>query len=152
MALSLQEVSDRMEIEDLVYRYSDIIDGKQFDALLTVFTEDARIDYSGTGGGGGNVEDTRTFLSQSLPMFPRTQHLMSNIRITLDGDTATGRVMCFNPMYFAVEGAPSQQMFYGLWYNQKYVRTADGWRISELSQEGSWDFNTPEAMALNKDA
>ncbi len=152
MALSLQEVSDRMEIEDLVYRYSDLIDGKKFDEMLTVFTADATIDYSGTGGGGGDIEATKKFLSESLPMFPKTQHLMSNIRIQLDGDTASGRVMCFNPMYLSVEGAPAQQMFFGLWYNQKYVRTPEGWRISELSQEGSWDFNTPEAMAINKDA
>ena len=38
--LSLQEISDRMEIQDLVYRYSELIDRKQFDGLREVFTED----------------------------------------------------------------------------------------------------------------
>ena len=37
--LSQQEISDRFEIQDLVFRYSDIIDQRDFDLLRTeVFT------------------------------------------------------------------------------------------------------------------
>ena len=44
--LSLQEISDRLEIQDLVWRYSEIIDAKDFDKLREdVFTADAFIDY-----------------------------------------------------------------------------------------------------------
>ena len=44
--LSHQELSDRLEIQDLVFHYADLIDRRSFDELREVFTEDAHIDYS----------------------------------------------------------------------------------------------------------
>jgi hypothetical protein len=38
MTLSLQEISDRLELQDLVTRYADIIDRKAFAELSTIFT------------------------------------------------------------------------------------------------------------------
>ena len=46
MPLSLQQISDRIEIHDLLVRYSHAIDTRNFDALDQVFTPDAFIDYS----------------------------------------------------------------------------------------------------------
>jgi len=58
--LSLQEISDRFELQDLIYRYSQLIDGKDFDKLATdVFTPDAFIDYSAFGGSKGDLSCTR---------------------------------------------------------------------------------------------
>jgi hypothetical protein len=37
----------------------------------------------------------------------------------------------------------SQVMFLGLWYIDKLVRTADGWRISERVQEAGFQHNVP---------
>ena len=86
-----------MEIQDLIYRYSAIIDGKRFDDLRDVFTEDAHIDYSAFGGSVGNLEETIAFLEKAMPLFPNTQHLNANLQITVDGDQGTGRIMCLNP-------------------------------------------------------
>ena len=38
--LSQQELSDRLEIQDLVFHYADLIDRKCFDELRRVFTEE----------------------------------------------------------------------------------------------------------------
>lgn len=103
--LSLQEISDRMEIQDLVYRYSELIDGKQFQTLRDeIFTPDAHIDYSAFGGSVGDVESTISFLEKAMPMFPATQHLNANVQIKVAGDSATGRVMCFNPQEMELKG------------------------------------------------
>jgi hypothetical protein len=59
MALSQQEIFDRLEIQDLIYNYSAIIDQKRFDDLRDVFTEDAHIDYSAFGAPVGG-RDTAT--------------------------------------------------------------------------------------------
>lgn len=147
--LSQQELSDRFEIQDLCYRYAEIIDAKDFDALRTdVFTADAHIDYSVFGGSVGNLEDTISFLKQALTpeLFPAHQHLNANIQIRLDGDTATGRVMCFNPQEMVLAEGQSQLFMLGLWYVDKYRRTSDGWRMSERIEEKSWVFNTPDFM------
>jgi len=148
--LSQQELSDRFEIQDLCYRYAEIIDSKDFDALREeVFTEDAHIDYSVFGGSVGGLEETIAFLGQAMTreIFPAHQHLNANLQIRVDGDEASGRVMCFNPQEMALEGG-NRLFMVGLWYVDKYVRTGRGWRIRERVEEKSWVFNTPDFLQL----
>lgn len=142
--LSPQEMSDRFEIQDLVYHYSHCIDQRNFDALVDVFSEDAHIDYSVFGGAVGNPTDIIAFLKQALAAFKTYQHLNANVQIQLDGDTATGRVMCFNPQDLKLGKGQSQLFMLGLWYRDKYIRTPKGWRIQERVEEKSWAFNLPD--------
>jgi hypothetical protein len=148
MMLSLQEISDRLEIQDLIYSYSDIIDKKEFNRLREIFTEDAHIDYSVFGGAVGNREEIIEFLEEAMPIFPNTQHLNANIQIKVNGDTATGRVMCFNPQEMEIPGGGRQVIMIGLWYVDEYVRTERGWRMRERVEEKSWVFNAPDFMNL----
>ena len=148
--LSQQELSDRFEIQDLIYRYAAVIDGKRFDELRDIFTADAHIDYSAMGGAVGNLEDTITFLKNALAseLFPHTQHLNANLQISVERDSGSGRVMCFNPMQMSMPDGGEQVFFLGLWYLDEYRRTQDGWRISRREEEKSWVFNTPDFMNL----
>jgi 3-phenylpropionate/cinnamic acid dioxygenase small subunit len=148
--LSQQELSDRLEIQDLVFHYADLIDRRCFDELRQVFTEDAHIDYSAFGGCVGGREETIAFLHAALAaeLFPNTQHLNANVQVKVDGDRASGRVMCFNPMQIALPDGGSQVFFLGLWYLDEYRRTDQGWRISRREEVKSWVFNTPEFMTL----
>ena len=146
MALSLEEMSDRFELQDLCFQYADIIDRCAFDELKNVFTHNAHIDYSAMGGSVGNLNETIEFLKMALPGFSAFQHLNANLQFTIDGDTATGRIMCFNPMEITVDNNNVHSFMLGLWYVDKYVRTADGWRIQERSEEKSWMLNEPEMM------
>ncbi len=149
--LTLQEISDRMEIQDLAWRYSEIIDTKDFDKLRDdVFTPDAFIDYSAFGGSKGDLDTTIAFLHKAMKIFPAHQHLNANHRIKLGpgspAETATGRVMCFNPQ--VCQPGPGQKegdiFFCGLWYVDEYVRTDAGWRIKNRVEEKSYLFNQPE--------
>jgi hypothetical protein len=149
--LSIQELSDRLEIQDLVFHYADLIDKKQIDRLREdIFTADAHIDYSAMGGSVGDLDETIAFLKASLTdeLFPNTQHLNANVQVKVDGDTATGRVMCFNPMEMAVGEGATQTFFLGLWYVDEYRRTEQGWRMSRRAEEKSWVFNAPDFMDL----
>ena len=92
MTLSLQEISDRMEIQDLLYRYAEVIDGKRFDELYDVFSEDAHIDYSVFGGSVGNRDHTIAFLKKAMPMFPNTQHSNANAQIEVGHPGFYGRI------------------------------------------------------------
>ncbi|CAA0088509.1 putative protein [Zhongshania aliphaticivorans] len=147
MTLSIQEMSDRFEIQDMLYRYADIIDRKAVDELNTIFTADAHIDYSAFGGTVGDLVSTIVFLNEALPAFSASQHLNANIQITVDGDIGHGRVMCFNPMEMPI-GDNKQVFMLGLWYVDEYRRTSEGWRICRRSEEKSWVFNVPDFMAL----
>lgn len=147
--LSQQELSDRFEIQDLCYRYAQIIDSKDFAALRSeIFTADAHIDYSVFGGSVGGLEETIEFLNQALTtdLFPEHQHLNANLQIQVNGDEGSGRIMCFNPQRMNLGDDNSQLFMLGLWYLDRYRRTAAGWRISERIEEKSWAFNTPDFM------
>ncbi|MEI7591625.1 MAG: nuclear transport factor 2 family protein [Actinomycetes bacterium] len=147
--LSQQEISDRFELMDLLIKYSDAVDTRNWGAFDEIFTIDAIIDYSAFGGSIGTVAETKDYLASVMPDFPAFQHLVSNPLLVIDGDTASGRTMCFNPMAVARAaddpGEP-RVFFCGLWYLDQFVRTDQGWRISARSEEKSWVHNMGPAF------
>ena len=66
MPMSLQELSDRQEIQDLMVAYCYAIDRKNWDELDEVFTPDAVIDYTEMVGFRGNLAETKAFLVEGL--------------------------------------------------------------------------------------
>ena len=113
-----------------------------------MFTDDAVVDYSVYGGSVGDLDTTIEFLSQAVTreLFPNCQHLNANVQVALDGDSAKGRVMCFNPMEMNLSEGESQTYMLGLWYVDEYRRTPAGWRICRRAEEKCWAFNLPEFM------
>jgi hypothetical protein len=134
MTMTLQEVSDRFEIMDLLVDYCTAIDSKDIDALDLIFTEDALIDYSKAGGPKGNLKMIKKFLMDNLGNLPR-QHMISNYKIRINGDTADSRCLCHNPLELPRQGDVLEVAFWGLWYNDKLIRTPNGWRIKEKVSE-----------------
>jgi ketosteroid isomerase-like protein len=144
--LSLQEISDRLEINELLIRYSHALDTQDWDALERVFTDDAVIDYTEMGGPRGGVRATREFLESTMPQFKSYQHLVANTVLEIDGDTATARTICHNPMVID-QGEGKTHVFYcGLWYCDTLVRTAQGWQIATRYEERSYIHNAPEDL------
>jgi len=146
--VSLTEALDRIEIQHVIASYSQAIDSHDWDALDRVFTPDAVIDYTELGGIRGDLPTIKKFLETSLPRYPRTQHLLGQSYVEIDGDTAFGRTACFNPMVLTTEteSADEQVYFVGLWYRDVIVRTPEGWRISSRYEERTYKFNKPRPV------
>jgi hypothetical protein len=126
--LSAEEMSDRLELQDLLISYSEAIDRREFDELDDIFTADAYIDYRDTGGIDGQYPQIKAWLAETLPTyFEGNAHMLGLPAIKLAGDTATGRTFCFNPM--VLKGEKPKVMQVGVWYDDEFVRTADGWRL-----------------------
>lgn len=130
--LSLAEISDRLEIQQLLVDYSTAIDNRRFDDLDQVFTPDAYIDYTALGGIEGRYPEVKKWLAEVLPTFPVYAHMLGNFSVRIDGDSASSRVICFNPMVLPgdPENDKNQILFCGLWYDDEFVRTPEGWRMS----------------------
>jgi hypothetical protein len=143
--LSLQEISDRLEIQELLIRYSHGVDTHDWDGWESVFTEDAVIDYTEMGGPRGSVKETRAFLESTMPMFSSTQHMLGNTVLEIDGDQARARTICHNPMVLDRDGQP-HIFVCGLWYRDLLVRTPDGWRIKDRYEERSFIDNLPPGL------
>lgn len=128
--LSLQQISDRIEITDLIARYSVLVDSRRWDDLDALFTGDAVLDYTATGAIRGSVAELKAFFAEMLPAFEVTQHLTGASTVVLDDERATATTPCFNPMV-----ANERHLFFvGLWYDDVLVRTAQGWRFAERVQ------------------
>jgi hypothetical protein len=143
--MKLDEISDRLEIQDLMVEYCYAIDTRDWDALDEVFTADAIIDYSEMVGVKGRLPEIKKFLEASMSeAVLACQHIISTSKITIDGDRAHGRTICTNPM--VLKQPEGHVMLVGLWYRDEFVRTPKGWRISSRYEENCWRYNVPAGL------
>jgi hypothetical protein len=152
MTYTLETLAARAEIEDLLSAYPNAIDRRQWDELDDVFTPDAIIDYSQMGGGGirGDLQTIKNFLAEVFKPgagLIGSQHMVATSVLSIDGDHATGRSICFNPMVTGPEGQEDDFVYFvGLWYVDRFVRTPAGWRISDRRLERCFKYNKTAAQ------
>ncbi len=138
---TIEELSDRLEIQDLITAYSYAVDFHRFDDLDAIFTPDATLDFTATGGIAGPLPEVKTWLASVLPHFAGHQHLVATSQVELAGDRASARTLCHNPMWFA--DAEQPPMFVGLWYLDELTRTDAGWRIAQRVQQKGYLHGLP---------
>ena len=152
MTFSLQEISDRIEIDDLLIRYTKAIDEKDWDLLDQVFTPKAELDYVSSGGIAGPFAEVKAWLANALAPFLETLHLIGNTEVQLDGDSAKARTAVYNPMFFAKPDGGRQHFAVGAYYNDELVRTPDGWRISKRVEDHAFTEGALPAELVIPDA
>lgn len=143
MPLSVQEMSDRFEIQDVLVGYCYAVDARDFDALDRFFTADAVIDYTEMVGFKGSLTEAKAFLRASFGIVTAAQHVVSTTRYDFDGDRCTTKTVCYNPMTVS-NGSEEDTVIFGLWYIHDLVRTADGWRIARLYEEKCYNLGIPD--------
>ena len=80
--MDLQQISDRLEITDVLTRYTRAIDTGDWDKLDTVFTADAAIDYTESGGIAAAYPEVKPWLAEVLPaFFPKRMHTLGQLDI-----------------------------------------------------------------------
>jgi 3-phenylpropionate/cinnamic acid dioxygenase small subunit len=144
--MNTEQALDIIEIQQLLATYVYAIDAKDFDRLDEVFTADAIIDYTATGGVCGDYSAIKRWLARALAPFSLTQHMIGLPLIRLSGNRASVRTMLFNPMRRAGEGG-EQLFFIGASYVDDLVRTAQGWRIQRRCEADAWVKDAPPPLA-----
>ena len=149
MALSLEEISDRLEIQQLMIRYARAIDTQDYELLDTCFVPDAHVDYTASGGTKGAYPEVRAWLEKALAPFATMMHMIGNTTLELDGDKATSRTYVINPMGFPKADGSVHMFTVGAHYVDKLVRTGEGWRLAERVEEAVFmDGTLPEALQI----
>jgi 3-phenylpropionate/cinnamic acid dioxygenase small subunit len=124
-----EELSDRLEIRELLDRYASVIDQRRWDALHEVFTPDAQVDYTSTGGKQGALEPVMAWLARALAPWPLNLHCISNVSIETAGDRARARCYFQAPMGRKLADGTQEIVTNAGWYDDELVRTTAGWRI-----------------------
>jgi 3-phenylpropionate/cinnamic acid dioxygenase small subunit len=135
------DLSDASEVAALLYRYARAVDSKDWELYRSVFTEDARIDYSSAGAVVGTRDEVVDWFAANFGVIPWSMHYITNIEILAsDGDTAIVRAMFYNPMQLP---GMTEMSACGGYYHHELVRTPDGWRSRSLREENLWFTNAP---------
>lgn len=135
--LSVQELSDHIEIVQVLQRYGMAIDGKNFDLFHSIFAPEARLRYvMDEQEANGSVSEWIAIFQPFLEAFYYTQHIFSHPIVSLDGDTArtTCRLHATHVQIDANDRRSSWHVF-GT-YQDQLVRLAAGWRIRERTFKG----------------
>jgi 3-phenylpropionate/cinnamic acid dioxygenase small subunit len=131
------ELVARAQIDDLLDAYALAIDKRDWELLETLFAEDASLDYSSSGGPRGARDEVLGWLQASLPAVTLTQHILTNRRVTVSGDTAEARTELFNPLLFKSDGETRLVLLGGV-YEDRLTRTEAGWQIVQRVHRTSW--------------
>lgn len=133
--MDLTEISDRLEIEALLTRYTRAIDTGEWDRLDQVFTPDAQIDYTASGGIAAAYDEVKPWLAEMLPIFPQRMHLLGQVDSQVTGDDATVAAYFYNPMVLPQADSADLVVEFGGIYHHELVRTPSGWRSRALVEQ-----------------
>ena len=89
--MTVGELSDRIEIQDLLVRYARAIDTKDWDLLDTCFTPDAHVDYTSSGGIAGRYPEVTSVSLHSLPILDTPVYELTAAGRKILVDAAQGR-------------------------------------------------------------
>jgi hypothetical protein len=129
-------------IHELQTRYALALDGRDRDALLSVFAPGGEFAMypPGAQAPAGVVagHEQLQFITEALATrYRRTMHVLSNHWCTIDGDTATGGVYCC-AHHLLADGSPTLYVVM-LNYLDTYERDVAGtWRIRRREAHFEW--------------
>lgn len=132
---------DIEEIKALKYAYVRCVDQKLWDELHGLFCEDATAAYSGGKYSFEGRDAIVDFLRRNMSRDGfHTSHRMHHPEISVEGDEATGiwamdDVNVDTDFDFYLSGAG--------FYEDRYRRTADGWRIAHTGYKRTFETIMP---------
>ena len=121
--------ADKEQIAEVLIRYATGIDSKDWPLLRSCWTDEIDVDYQQLGR--FTSADALTDVMRQLHenMGP-TYHRLSNFVIAVDGDRATVRSYVQAVLMLQPDDSTNWVDALGH-YDDVFVRTPDGWRISE---------------------
>ncbi len=137
--MDLQEITDRIEIDELLARYARALDYRNFHELDDIFTPDATFDAGGLGSPMGPAA-IREMIEGTIGHLDATQHLVGKSLIDFadDGDSAEVRTYLISQHIRESAPGPVKNYFLGGEYYDRVVRTPAGWRIAYRRLDRLW--------------
>lgn len=146
-------MSDVTDITDLVGRFAQAADRRDWTALRALLTDEVHVDYGEPDGAAGATVRSDDLIARwrgFLPGFSRTQHLIGTLVVEASGAraTATAPVMATHVIDAPLtpDGAATWRV--GGTYRWDLVDDGGGWRISGLALRSTWQERDRDLPAL----
>lgn len=137
---------DEFELRRLAEAYGVAVDDRDPDALASLFASDgALLVYEAGSDELRYAYRDACFspLTDDLAQaYVRTFHLVANVVVEIDGDTASGTVYCL-ASHLRDVGRGAQVGTMPVRYRDRYVRTPAGWRFAERVATVLWRDRRP---------
>jgi SnoaL-like protein len=134
-AEAARRLTDRQDIADLCVRYTAALDTKDWALLESCFAPSPVFVHP-----GGRLEGFPAILERTkaaLTPLTATQHLLGNVVVHVDGDTA--RSVCYFQAQHVRTGVPGGKTYIIAGrYADTLTRAAGGWKITERVQTYIW--------------
>src|SRR5271166_3366275 len=134
-AEAAQRLTDRQEIADLCIRYTTALDTKDWALLESCFARAPVFVHP-----GGRLEGFPAILERTkaaLTPLTATQHLVGNIVVRVDGDTARS-VCCFQAQHVRIGTLGGETYIIAGSYADTLNRATGSWKITERVQTYIW--------------
>ncbi|MBK8308532.1 MAG: nuclear transport factor 2 family protein [Gammaproteobacteria bacterium] len=147
--MTLEELADRIEIQQLVCKYSRAIDRRDYGLLKSLYAEGSIDEHGGmfSGSGAEFVE----WVSKVLEGSGHTSHQILNHLIELAGDYAEGEVYTCNVHIMEDSDGKKVNISTGSRYLDKYIKSSNGWQFLHRKTVADYTLNLPvptDALAL----
>jgi ketosteroid isomerase-like protein len=132
---SLRALQDRLDITDVLYKYSSAIDSFDNEGVRSVLADDMRAQYGNLDpvSGGDAVAE---WIAGATATIVWQHHLLSVYHVTVDGDSASA--LSYLTSYQVFEQDLSVAKTLVARYHDELRRTPDGWKISRRTAEFLW--------------
>ena len=131
----LQRLIDESDIRDVIHRYAESIDRRRWEALQTCFADAIEADFTRAGikeiFRGASQDWIAGMKATNLGM-DSTLHQISNVRIQVKGDTATGSSVFHVTNLLANPAGDSHYIVNGF-YDYEFRRIGGEWRIARYT-------------------
>ena len=130
----LQGLADKQEIAELSHNYMRGLDRLDRELMLSVFHPDSTTDYGFFKGSGPDFVD---YAQNALKDHISNQHMIGQVLIDLEGDTAFGEVYYQAFHRFLIDDVETDLFVAGR-YVDRYERRDGAWKFAFRSELVDW--------------
>lgn len=131
------------EITTLLYRSLRCADEKRFDELLDCYSDEVTIDFGGVKPSQQLSAKDLAAWAQRAYALVKTQHMMFNVEVEINGDQATSR-SCGHALHERTDTKDFWHIYPR--YENGYTRTEKGWRISRIRMTPIFEEGNPSLL------
>lgn len=133
--------ADHQEIVRRRYEYALGIDTRDWELFRSIFTDRVEIDFSSYSGTPVATMTADEWVAGCKIVFSgldATQHVMTNPIVDRDGDRARLR-MYMKAEHFLMNRDGGDDFALGGYYDDRLVKTGEGWRIEAVTLNVFWN-------------
>jgi hypothetical protein len=143
---TLRALQDRLEIEEVLYRYSSSVDSFDRDGVRSCLADDIWAQY-GNGEPVTGGDTIANWIADATATVIWQHHLLNVYHVNIEADQAS--TVSYLTSYQVFEEDPNAAIILVARYHDELRRTSDGWKISKRVMELLWGESKPDAGYLD---